>query len=472
MNTSPNEVQRPPSPRSQIGIFQAERSSHPKTVYSGPLERYLAQEDALTELGGDREEEWGRLRAMRAETLRLRAKVREMRKKLQTKESDKSTADGAFIKYVREYRSASFIQPETKSDISVDSLLERHYAALQESRDQYGPLYDEYDKLEDLLDQQEFEMGKIEGRLYNSNIHDISTPEPTLLGLSSHPPQELHPLYSSYLSRLGDLDLAKERHQNMLQERDKLLYIQESRTRVGLVMQESDLDFLNEFSAQETSLLGEITVIEQDLERQKEECLEEGIELVDSSLGDIEASEDELVSIDSLSKESTSIEPSTLSLLLPKSDKDKVKLGVLITDFDEENKSNRINRWIRYRLQTSPLEVELLLRIFLHLLKIVDLRQWQQGPFHWQVCVSSWWEHDEANLSPQIFKLSNTHSLATESFISAMNSVFETLEKPATISITPGQAIRRTKSAPGAIGLSKVLRKDELSRVKSPLATF
>jgi hypothetical protein len=425
------------------------------------------------EFGGDREEEWRQLRALRANTLRLRFQVREMRTKLHTKELAMSTADEAFIKYVREQRSASILQPETRTSRIEDPSLDSHYAAMQDARDEYGPLNDDYNKLEDLLDQHEFEMAKIEGRLYNSQIHETSTSEPTLLGvgLSSQPPKELHPLQISYLSTLGDLDLAKERHQNMTQERDRLLYMQESRSRVDMDVPENDRDFLDQFPTKEAEILEEISKIEEAVEQQRKDCLQAGIDLAESSLEDLDDSVDDVESSESPSEED-SVDPSMFSLLLPRSVKDKVKLGVLITDFDEANKSDRINRWMRYQLQTSPLEVELLIRVFLHLLRIVDIRQWQMGPFHWQFCVLLSWEHDEANRPPEIFKPSYTRSSITESIVPAVGSVFKISHEIATFSNETSKPIRRVRSAPESIDLRKIFGKEELSTAKAPLVSF
>jgi hypothetical protein len=472
MSESPADPPRRPSPRSHIGAAQqVDPSRRPRTVYSGPLEKFLAQDDEALEIDPPkRQQEWGRLRTMRANALRIRAQLREMRKTLHEKESTKRSADEAFIKHVRGQRSLLISQSATNTQAASDPILDPLYEAMQTARDEYGPLEDDVNRLEDQLDQQEFEIAKMEGRLYNTRIHETPKPEPTLLGLSAEPPKELPSLYIRYLSRLGDLDLSKERHQNMAQERDRLLYVQESKTRVGLELHRDEREFLELFSAREAALFKEIADIEEDVERHKQQCLEEGIELAESSIGDISDTEEDATSQDHPS-EQTSVDPSMFSLLLPKSDEDKVKLGVLITDFDEANKNDRINRWMRYQLQSSPLEVELLVRIFLHLLKIVDLRQWQAGLFQWQVCVSVWWDYDDANQQLYVFKLPSAQTSLPERLSSTVENALALSERTATL---PGVSmpIRRIRSAPPALDLAKICGKGELSKAKVLLASF
>jgi hypothetical protein len=468
---SPEEIRRPLSPRREIEIFQATNPSRSKTVYSSPLERFLAQESGPTDYDSDPqrlEEGWGRLRNLRASTLRLRGQLRQLRKELHRREFAKSSADDLFMKHVRELRSASISHLNQDIFKSEDTILEAQYAAIQAARDDYGPIFDDYNNMEDLLDQQEFEMAKIESRLYHPTIDETLPSGPSLIGLSSESPPKLHPLHISYLSRLGDLDLVRERLQNMIQERDSILYDQESRLRVGMNVHENEQNFLDQFPLQEAALLGELVAIEQDIERLKEACLEEGIELAESSLGDIDGSEVEDISIKSQS-DHASIGPSTFSLLLPKSDEKKVKLGVFITDFDEGNKNDRINRWLRYQLQTSPLEVELLVRIFQHLLEVVDLRQWRKGIFYWQVSVTFWWEHDDANRQLEAFKPPDTLNTISQSLSSVVNDIYDKSEKTMKVSNESSRPVRRIRSAPCSLDLGRLFNKEEFSRATTLL---
>lgn len=299
------EVERPASPRIRMRSFQAEA---PRTLFStrsGPMEKFLSQNDHLTGLEKNPErmrEEGQRLRLLRTNALRLRAQLKIKRKELKEKEAAKASADETFIRYVRENRLISSI---SKAPTLADKTAEPYYVAMQTARDVYGPLEDEYTRIEDLLDETEFEIAKIEIQLYG--LETTPPPEDELasqtslaqgadflqtgseldsfLGLSAGHPDQYEPIHAEYLSRLGDLDLARERFQNMTQEHESLLAEQESRSRVGMELHPNLKTFLEELPAKEAALQEEITEIELDVERLRSQCLEAGINLDEFSDG-------------------------------------------------------------------------------------------------------------------------------------------------------------------------------------------
>lgn len=299
------EPERPPSPRSQIRIFQAEK---PRSLFSNqtrPMERFLSHDDHLAGFENDPERvkvEGQRLRLLRTNALRLRAQLRIKRKELKEKDAAKSSADEAFIRHVRENRSVQQLSnPQALPDGTADS----YYVAMQIARDLYGPLEDEYTRIEDILDETEFEMAKIEIRLYGLEIVPppgresasiSSLPQVAellapgsesglFLGLSTGHPEQYEPIHAEYLSRLGDLDLARERYQNMRQEHESLLVEQESRFRVGMELHPNLKTFLENLPAKEAALQGEITEIELDVEKLRYQCLQAGINLDELSDG-------------------------------------------------------------------------------------------------------------------------------------------------------------------------------------------
>jgi len=419
--------------------FQPGHQNAPITINTGPVDRFLAQEDEMPDYNDSYqlEEDWKRLRLLRADVLRLRSQLRAKRRELHEKETAKSLADDLFMKFVRENRPAktpkvALHHPTSSSLSELDA--DTYYSKLQATRDEYGPLQYEYSILEDKLDAEEFELATIEGRLYNTKIHDFQDsapdllssdalpppPQPpeSLLGLSSDATRDYHPLHTNYLSRLGDLDLVREQYQNLLEDRQQLLDLQESRTHLGIELQEDDKVFLADFHIQEKELAGQMKEIEEDVERRKAQCLAEGI-LIDTSHSSnsfqndddqdeqiFPGAEEEIVlhgysdiPIDTLA--------SMCSILLPESPEGRKDLGWLITDFDEANKSDRINRWILFQLQTSPIEVELLVRISLHILQLLGLYQWQRN-------VLSWWSLDSANKPPEAFNNPETYTPTNE----------------------------------------------------------
>jgi hypothetical protein len=262
------------------------------------MDKFLLQEDHLAGLGDDLgkiKDEGKRLRSLRTNALRLRVQLKIKRKELQEKRAAKISADESFIRYVRENRS---IIPALKSQTSAGDVPDAYYAAMQIARDEYGPLEDEYTRIEDILDETEFEMAKIEIRLYgpeqppqgdkSANLSslpqggDLLSPYPassSFLALSTGPPDGYEPIHAEYLSRLGDLDLARERFENMTQEHESLLMEEASRTRVGMELHADLKVFLANLPAREVALQEEITEIELDVERLRSQCLEAGIDL-------------------------------------------------------------------------------------------------------------------------------------------------------------------------------------------------
>jgi hypothetical protein len=299
------EPERSPSPRSQIRSFQAEK---PRTLFPnqlGPMERFLSQDDHLAGIENDparMKEEGRRLRLLRTNAVRLRAQLKIKRKELKEKEAAKSSADEAFIRHVRETRS---VQPLSNAPRLPGETADSYYIAMQTARDVYGPLEDEYTLIEDILDETEFEIARIEIRLYGPEtapppghesesisflpqVTDLLAPASAsspFLGLSTDHPDQYEPIHAEYLSRLGDLDLARERYQNMTQEHESLLVEQESRSRVGMELHPNLKTFLENLPSREAVLRGEITEIELDVERLKSQCLQAGINLDELSDG-------------------------------------------------------------------------------------------------------------------------------------------------------------------------------------------
>jgi hypothetical protein len=275
------------------------------------MEKFLSQNDHLTGLENNPErmrEEGQRLRLLRTNALRLRAQLKIKRKELKEKEAAKASADETFIRHVRENR---LILSLSNAPTLPAETTEPYYVAMQTARDIYGPLEDEYTRIEDLLDETEFEIAKIESQLYGlettpppehesasqtslpqgANLFQPGSELDSFLGLSADHPDQYEPIHAEYLSRLGDLDLARERFQNTTQEHESLLAEQESRSRVGMELHPNLKTFLEDLPAKEAALQEEITDIELVVERLRSQCLQAGINL-DESVDEIRSEMD------------------------------------------------------------------------------------------------------------------------------------------------------------------------------------
>lgn len=430
--TDGSEPRRASSPRSHINSRQQQDSRQPLPLLLGPMERFLTQEDDLVEFNpAQMMEDRARLRTLRVDVLRLRAELRTKRKEVSEKELLRNAADQDFMKFIRKHMISSSSPSSTSHTLPVPELQE-HFIAMQAARDEYGPSEDDYKKLEDFLDQKEFELDKLEGRLYRAPtspgddpaIDREAAPEhqhsTSLLGLSSEP-KAYEPLHVEFLSRLGDLDLALERYQNVQQERQSLLSEQETRARFNIPFDEDKRTFLEKLPTQEAALKAEIVELQVDIEKLKAQCLEAGIDLTESadeSTQESSCSEDGDINEDASTatpvlkdiQETRSEHNHSMFPLLfpPKPDESRSSLEDLNTEFDEGNKSDRINRWLLYRLRTSPLEIDLLVEVFLRFVNILDFHQWRTDICQWQENVMSFWAVDEANKPSESFEAGNT----------------------------------------------------------------
>ncbi|KAH7395593.1 hypothetical protein BKA64DRAFT_62328 [Cadophora sp. MPI-SDFR-AT-0126] len=261
----------------------------------GPLERFLAQDAFSGNVEGQQNTNATilRLRTLRANALRLRSMLRTKRKLLHDKQLAKVEADDAFMRYVREHMFAS--------ESSVDSIrfdvLRELFDTMQETRNIYGPLQEDYNEAEETLDDTEFELGMVEGRFHKTTIP--SSPETSipiesqlsplasgsLTDSSSEAGEETHPLHSQLLSRLGDLDIATERLGSMRQEYENLLSDQESRFKVGYGLPESLRSRLAELPERQLELEEDIAEVEKDVEKLHSDCLAAGLLVNDDGKG-------------------------------------------------------------------------------------------------------------------------------------------------------------------------------------------
>jgi hypothetical protein len=274
VGASPIDTQRPSSPRLRMPLFRTGNSRFSPTSQVEAMPHVTVQADGTDDSemhpGLDETDE-GRIHSLRTKALKLRARIRSGRRELLAKQRAKSLVDEAFMKYIREYRPVPPAVPSNSLDSPISTsgnpVLEAHYIAMQTARNDYGPVEDEYNLLEEELDEIDYELATLEARSTEKgskrnydhvpNQASKRPPPESFLGLSNAL-EKTHPLKADLLSRLGDLDLAKERQQNLQHEREQLLAVQESRSSLGLDVSEYEKKFLADFPAVEAALRGEI----------------------------------------------------------------------------------------------------------------------------------------------------------------------------------------------------------------------
>ncbi|PVH71177.1 hypothetical protein DL98DRAFT_616354 [Cadophora sp. DSE1049] len=459
----------------------------------GPLERYLAQDAFYANVDDQQNTNatFLRLRTLRANALRLRSILRTKRKLLREKQSEKAEADDAFMRYVREH----MFSKGSPAIISKSDGLHELFYAMQETRNIYGPLQEDYNEAEETLDDTEFELGMLEGRFHKITIP--SNPETSggevpneitsrlsplapssLTDSSSGIGEEFHPLHSQLLSRLGDLDIATERLHGMRQEYENLFSDQESRLHVGHDLPESLKSRLAELPEWQLALGEEIAEIEKDVEKLHSDCLAAGVLVDDDGEGrnapdagkdeirdgnEICTANDEgdiLHGITSPSDTSTQSIQSTFPLLLPRTEDEEANVNRLAPKFDESNKGGQINHWLLVELQASRLHVDLLHRIsddiFIQWKLDLNIQKWQ-------IAVLQFWAKDEANKfskGQDTYALSSTTQshpftvLRRRPYAKSINSLSGHLAAP--------PKLHFRKSAPGLLEYPKMLNGDEL----------
>lgn len=351
------------------------------TIPNGPAagdRRYVRQE---------RKQE--KLRALRLQTLMTRALVAEKRSELGEVRLAASAADEKFMKCVREKRNQAF-----PGDMAA--VLEEPYQELQAIRDRYGALEDEYNTLEDRLDREEYEMWQLEESLARQDGDSSSESGGTDdldVDTESH-----HPLEDEFLSRLGDVDLCREAHDELVVEHERLLGAMEQRARVGKRLAPDDEAALADFPAREAQILEELAAAERDAKRLRAACIEQGL------LTDWDWDDEGDIALQSPNGtvDMAQAEYHRYPLLLQKPHDDEKTFQELISDFADPG--DRITRWLLHKLKSSCSEVELCARVSDDVAGQHD----QHDTADWQEAVLRHWFHDAAVLPPAAFAPNRT----------------------------------------------------------------
>jgi len=144
----------------------------------------------------------------------------------------------------------------------------------------------------------------------------------------------------------------------------------------------------------------EIGQIEADIERIEAECLAKGLDITASNSGTEYGSEKESIRLQSSHREG-------------KFEAKGIQTNQSPTgESSYNNKGDRINRWILHKLRTSPLEIELFVRVFLELVHLISIQQWEMGVVQFQQQVLLLWGEDKANKPSAAFKALPTRTLS------------------------------------------------------------
>ena len=347
--------------------------------------------------------DYEKIERFRVECWSLRSKVRDLRRDLREKEGDKSRADDKLIQ--RMSMEVFGLSPSRNAAAQDGKSIAEFMEECRNARDVYGPLEDECNLLEDQLSAQEFELTKLE-KQFNRRWRQpprVETTIPTLAAPQSSSPKapttpdieeipQDHPLVNEFESRLGDLDILKERLIDLEEERDILAEERDSRERVGISLATEDQNWLNNSQRLLDHLHESIPTTQADVDRLKMECLSRGLLDENGEPTDFQSRErntfqddEEMNSVNQMS------EYTKHPILLPKPGAKHVLSRNITPESEKKSDSlgGKINSWILGQLRESPLEVNLLERTFQKHYGEIDDR-WEHA------VLAVWWDDGTA----------------------------------------------------------------------------
>jgi hypothetical protein len=200
----------------------------------------------------------GILSEMRMGVVGTRVRAEEARTGLRGEREAMSDVDARFLQQLR----SVFARTPNAELLELLRLGEE----VQESRDRFYPMEDDYNKLEDRLDLEEYELHEAESRLYDQldsshlssvkeedlvaiDLESTSQEQATKAELETSRPESHEPAYTEYLSRVGDAHLVLEQLQDLRRERAHLVEEERVRARYGLRLDEDSINFLESFDS-------------------------------------------------------------------------------------------------------------------------------------------------------------------------------------------------------------------------------
>lgn len=389
--TSPIRDLDQPSPTRKLFAVRSGQNLHPRSRSRQP-QRKESGDDILEKIKILRAEVWG-----------LRSNVSEKRNVLREKELAKSVADDKFMQFIRTHGMAKLSRRDKmKEQDTLTKLLEE----CEMLRNEYGPLEDDCNLLQNILNNREYEMQKMEAALderWNEEPHSQyepvspidSPPQSNYSG--SEFSQDFHPLVAEYLSKLGDVEIFRERLEWHSEEKLTLEAEKDRRGRVELKLPEPDQKWLDSYSAAEQTLQKQLEEAEEVSDRLRMQCYALGLIDEEGDPLDFERQERQTFIADEIDAGAEISDFVRFPLLLPyPGNKDEALPDPSPPPDDTEGEdmheridpSDRINGWLLEKLRNSPLDVNLLVRTFEQIVGHTI-----EGE-RWQFDVLSFWYND------------------------------------------------------------------------------
>lgn len=209
----------------------------------------------------------------RAGVLDRRYQVQEFRSSLRHEREALNARDAKAVQKVR----AAVTSGDLKEREPLLGLVEE----LQDSRDSLLPKEDDYDRLEDLLNREEWELKEMERALFNPNVSaqislldnddvmwfENNLEQETMSASTQSGRVDESPPMARYLSRKGDAELLREQLVEMEAEQAQLAEEEQIRAQVGLSLDADSRAILEGFEKHRDALRREIKHVEEDISR-------------------------------------------------------------------------------------------------------------------------------------------------------------------------------------------------------------
>jgi hypothetical protein len=328
--------------------------------------------------------DWARIKKLRTDIWGMRSRMHEMRRVVKEKQQAKSVADNKYFQYMR-LRGLG-MSPGDK-DISEQKTMEELFQSCEKARDEYGPLEDDCTLLENHIGSQELELQRLEEKFYErpfepppSQTEGLGSPQPSptvSLYSGSDASQEFHPLVTKYLSRVGDVEILKERLDEHLEERYILEDEKAVRQGLGYDLAEPAQKWLDNYSITETLLMNQLEEAELEAANLRQNCFSRGLVDQEGNPTDLESQEQRYFA-DDVGPEKERSEYVKYPILIPRpGSRLQLKYPVSDSEASPDDSGNLVSHWLLQQLRSSPLDVNLLARISESLFDYINREKWQ-----------------------------------------------------------------------------------------------
>lgn len=358
---------------------------------------------------------WQQIQKLRLTNWSLRSQIHESRLQLRDKRTATAISQDELFQLFQKQQllgpdvDSGYDSGYIKSDIKSIAQFMKKW---QDARNDYGPLEDDCNLLEDQLSGLEFRLARMEDEYYRrlDPTSHLPTPgipiyEETSVQSNDHVPGmspeefsdlEYHPQVANFLSKLGDLDLLREHFGELAEEQEFLAVEKASLAKVQRSLDARAQAILDNWNSTRENILSELSTLENEVDQLRQDCLSKGLINEEDDPTDFEIQEQALFREDmDVVSQNRSSEYVKYPSLLPRQG---VRQNVLpSSEFEPDEKRDKspgsVNQWLLNRLRSSALDVHLLASITEEWIEIMNIP--------WEELVLNAWFKDGTSKQPK-----------------------------------------------------------------------